>query len=93
MARSASPSALPNGGPPDDGRPDSQTDAPRQGWHYEAAVAEVEQLIAQMESGQLSLEETFGQFEQAVAQLKRCEAYLHAKQEQADLLIETLTEG
>lgn len=93
MARSASSSARSDGGSSRDRAPDVQTDWQPDGWHYEAAVAEVEALIAQLESGQLSLEETFSQFEQAVTQLKRCETYLQTKQEQADLLIETLADG
>ena len=62
-------------------------------WTYEEAVATVETIVANLESGQLPLAEVLTQFEQAVQTLQRCEAYLAAKRSQVDLLIETLTDG
>jgi exodeoxyribonuclease VII small subunit len=47
-------------------------------------------MIANLESGQLSLTEVLNQFEQAVAALQQCEIFLQEKQQQVDLLIETL---
>lgn len=61
-------------------------------WNYEAAIAEIETIIAQLESGELPLETVFDQFEVAVAQLKQCEHFLNQGQERLDLLIETLTD-
>ena len=59
-------------------------------WNYEASVSQVESIIAQLETGELSLEEVFDQFGQAVVFLQQCEAYLGTKQAEMDLLIETL---
>ncbi|NHC36759.1 exodeoxyribonuclease VII small subunit [Scytonema millei] len=59
-------------------------------WKYELAVAEVESIISRIEAGELELEEVFEQFTQAVEQLKQCEKFLHQRQQQVDLLIETL---
>jgi exodeoxyribonuclease VII small subunit len=59
-------------------------------WSYENAVAAVESIIADLESGQLPLAEVLSQFEMAVQALKDCENYLQSKQKQVDLLIETL---
>jgi exodeoxyribonuclease VII small subunit len=59
-------------------------------WHYESAVAEIETIIGKIESGNLDLEEVFGQFAQAVKSLQQCESFLAQRQTQIDLLIETL---
>lgn len=59
-------------------------------WNYEAAVAKVENIIAQIEAGDLELEEVFDQFAAAVEYLRQCENFLQERQQQVDLLIETL---
>jgi len=59
-------------------------------WKYEAALAEVESIISRIEAGELELEEVFEQFTQAVQYLQQCESFLQQRQEQVDLLIETL---
>lgn len=59
-------------------------------WNYEAAVAEVEAIIARIEAGELELEEVFDQFTAAVEYLRQCETFLQQRQQQVDLLIETL---
>lgn len=61
-------------------------------WSYEEAVATVEAIVADLESGRLPLADVLTQFEQAVQALQRCEAYLADKRSQVDLLIETLGE-
>lgn len=64
---------------------------PLEGWRYETAVAEVESIIRQIESGELELEAVFEQFAQAVEALQQCEAFLSERQAQMDVLIETLS--
>lgn len=59
-------------------------------WKYEATVAKVEKIVKQIESGELELAEVFEQFFTAVEYLRQCEAFLTQRQEQMDLLIETL---
>ncbi|MBO3461958.1 exodeoxyribonuclease VII small subunit [Aetokthonos hydrillicola Thurmond2011] len=61
-------------------------------WNYEAKVAEVEKIIAEIEAGKLDLEEVFDQFNAAVKYLRECESFLQKRQQQVDLLIETLNE-
>jgi len=61
-------------------------------WNYEAAVAEVEAIIARIEAGELELEEVFDQFTAAVKYLRQCETFLQERQQQVGLLIETLNE-
>jgi exodeoxyribonuclease VII small subunit len=64
----------------------------QQDWKYEVAVAEVENIIAQIEAGELELEEVFEQFATAVEYLRQCETFLQQRQQQVDLLIETLND-
>ncbi|MEO1182305.1 MAG: exodeoxyribonuclease VII small subunit [Cyanobacteria bacterium J06636_28] len=59
-------------------------------WNYEAAVEQVEAIITELETGDLPLANIFEQFEKAVTELKKCDTFLQTKQQQAQLLIETL---
>ncbi|NEQ63988.1 MAG: exodeoxyribonuclease VII small subunit [Symploca sp. SIO2D2] len=59
-------------------------------WNYETKVAEVEQIIKQIEAGELDLAEVFEQFTTAVEYLNQCQTFLLQRQQQMDVLIETL---
>ena len=61
-------------------------------WSYELTIAAIEATVMRLEQGDLPLAEVFGEFEQAVHQLRQCEDFLQARQEQVNLLIETLDE-
>ncbi|MBD2681268.1 MULTISPECIES: exodeoxyribonuclease VII small subunit [Nostoc] len=63
-----------------------------EGWNYEAKVNEIEEIIARIEAGELELEEVFDQFAKAVEYLRQCETFLQQRQQQVDLLIETLSD-
>ncbi|MBN3869111.1 MAG: exodeoxyribonuclease VII small subunit [Nostoc sp.] len=63
-----------------------------EGWNYEAKVAEIEGIIARIEAGELELEAVFEQFASAVEYLRQCESFLQQRQQQVDLLIETLSD-
>lgn len=70
-----------------------QADASRpKDWNYEATVAQVETIIQQIETGELELADVFEQFAAAVRYLRQCEAFLQERQQQMDLVIETLEE-
>lgn len=60
-------------------------------WNYETAIARIETTVTALEQGELPLANLFEQFEQAVTELRRCEVFLAEKQQQATILIETLT--
>jgi exodeoxyribonuclease VII small subunit len=62
-------------------------------WNYETTVQQVEAIVARIESGELELAAVFDQFAQAVDYLQQCEEFLSQRQQQVDLLIETLTES
>jgi exodeoxyribonuclease VII small subunit len=59
-------------------------------WNYETTVNRVETIIKQLETGELELAEVFEQFANAVNYLRQCDAFLMQRQQQMDLLIETL---
>lgn len=60
-------------------------------WSYEETVGQIEAIMAQIESGELDLADVFDQFAMAVSHLHQCEQFLEQRQQQMDLLIETLT--
>ncbi|MBC6432897.1 exodeoxyribonuclease VII small subunit [Nostoc sp. HG1] len=63
-----------------------------EGWNYEAKVIEIEGIITRIEAGELELEAVFEQFASAVEYLRQCESFLQQRQQQVDLLIETLSD-
>jgi exodeoxyribonuclease VII small subunit len=71
----------------------SKQGAPAENWSYEATVSTIEAIIAELETGQLPLAEVLSQFEQAVQSLQQCETYLTEKQQQVNVLIETLSDS
>ncbi|MDZ8104785.1 MAG: exodeoxyribonuclease VII small subunit [Nostoc sp. DedQUE12a] len=73
-------------------RKNSSNSDSMEGWNYEAKVVEIEKIIARIEAGELELEEVFDQFGKAVEYLRQCEGFLQQRQQQVDLLIETLSD-
>lgn len=59
---------------------------------YETTVTEIEAAIAQIETGELPLEDVFERFEGAIAQLKDCEEFLQRGKDRMALAVETLSE-
>jgi len=53
---------------------------------YEAAVEELEQLVARMESGQLALDDMLGAYQRGAALLSYCRERLTAVENQVRLL-------
>lgn len=56
--------------------------------NYEAALQELEQLIAQIESGQMPLEQMLSGYQRAAELLGYCRSQLDAVQEQVKILDE-----
>ncbi|WP_414549457.1 exodeoxyribonuclease VII small subunit [Anabaena sp. CCY 0017] len=73
-------------------RKDASSSDSMAGWNYEGKVVEIENIIARIEAGELDLEQVFEQFSTAVESLRQCESFLQQRQQQANLLIETLTD-
>jgi exodeoxyribonuclease VII small subunit len=59
-------------------------------WKYEAAVARVEEILGEIESGELELNEVFDLFTVAVDSLQQCEVFLSRQRDRVDLLLEDL---
>ncbi len=64
------------------------TDAPADPASYEAALEELEQLIARIESGQLPLEQLLAGYERGAQLLAFCRARLEAVEHQIKVLDE-----
>ncbi|NJL91827.1 MAG: exodeoxyribonuclease VII small subunit [Coleofasciculaceae cyanobacterium SM2_1_6] len=62
-------------------------------WNYEVTVAKVEEIINQIESGELELSEVFAQFTAATTHLQQCKDFLAYQQQQMNLLIATLEDS
>jgi exodeoxyribonuclease VII small subunit len=62
-------------------------------WKYETAVERVEEILSEIESGELELTEVFAQFAVAVESLQQCENFLAEQRERVDLLLENLGEA
>jgi exodeoxyribonuclease VII small subunit len=56
------------------------------GLDFEASLAEVEQIVARLESGELGLSESLQQYETGIKQLKRCHGLLDAAEQKVSLL-------
>ncbi len=61
-------------------------------WNYEATVAQVEQILGEIEDGDLELNDVFSQFSKAVESLQQCENFLAQQREQVELLLENLVD-
>ena len=71
-------------------RNNSATSMPSTGGSYEAKIAEIETIITRIEGGELELADVFAEFATAVEYLRECDSFLQQRQQQVDLLIETL---
>jgi exodeoxyribonuclease VII small subunit len=68
--------------------PKAASKAPAEPTSYESALQELEQLIAQIESGQLPLEQMLAGYQRAAQLLAYCRGQLDAVQEQVKVLDE-----
>jgi exodeoxyribonuclease VII small subunit len=68
--------------------PKAASKAPAEPTSYESALHELEQLIAQIESGQLPLEQMLAGYQRAAQLLAYCRGQLDAVQEQVKVLDE-----
>ncbi|KGP63106.1 exodeoxyribonuclease VII small subunit [Legionella norrlandica] len=57
------------------------------GIHFEQSITELEEIVLQLERGELTLEESLKQFEKGISIARRCQNALN----QAEQKIETLT--
>ena len=65
------------------------TDLPEEGLDFESALEELEDLVARMEAGDLTLEASLAAFERGVKLTRHCQTALRA----AELKVKKLTEN
>ena len=53
---------------------------------FEQSLSELEALVERMESGELSLEESLGAFEQGIALTRSCQQALQAAEQKVEIL-------
>jgi exodeoxyribonuclease VII small subunit len=53
---------------------------------FETALAEIEQIVARLEGGQLGLTESLEQYEAGIKQLKRCQTLLDSAEQRVSML-------
>lgn len=56
---------------------------------FEQAVAQLEQIVAAIESGQIGLEESLARYEQGMALVKHCRGILDRAEKRIELLTQT----
>ncbi len=60
---------------------------------FEGALAELEQLVEQMEQGELSLEESLQQFERGIALTRACQQALQTAEQKVQILLNETPEA
>lgn len=60
---------------------------------FEAALAELQRIVADLENGSVGLEESLARFERGVALLKTCYATLEQAEQRIELLVGTRSDG
>jgi exodeoxyribonuclease VII small subunit len=60
---------------------------------FEAALAELEQVVRELEDGALGLDETLGRYERGVALIRHCQAQLQAAEQRILLLTRVEADG
>lgn len=64
-----------------------QKSASDNSFDFEKALAELEQLVEQMEQGDLSLEESLKQFERGIALTRACQQALQTAEQKVQILL------
>ncbi len=59
------------------------------GFHFEQALSELEAVVEQLESGELSLEQSLQRFERGIALTRACQRSLAEAEQRVKVLMET----
>lgn len=57
-----------------------------QGTHFEQSITELEEIVRQLEKGELSLENSLKQFEKGISLARRCQDLLKKAEQKIELL-------
>ncbi len=71
----------------------SKAKQPIEDWNYEVTVERVEEILDEIEGGELDLAEVFDRFALGVDYLQQCDRFLLQQQARVELAIETLGES
>lgn len=77
----------------DEQQPDQAPPAAANPARFEEALAELEQLVEQLERGDLTLEQSLAQFERGVGLARECRESLSAAEQKVQILLERAGEG
>jgi exodeoxyribonuclease VII small subunit len=61
---------------------------PNEDFNFEAALAELNQLVEKMERGGISLEESLADFERGIALTRQCQQALKTAEQKVHILLE-----
>jgi len=64
-----------------------------EGVNFEEAIAEIQEIVRQLEEGELGLEESLKQFESGVKLIRNCHATLEQAEQQIKILTDVDEEG
>ena len=56
--------------------------------NFESAIQELEQIVEQMESGNITLEESLTQFERGIALTRECQQVLSEAEQKVEILMQ-----
>ena len=54
--------------------------------HFEQSISELEEIVKQLEKGELSLDDSLKQFEKGISLAKRCQEVLQQAEQKIELL-------
>lgn len=66
----------------------AKKNTPAKTFDFEASLAQLEKLVARMESGELGLEDSLKAFEEGVKLTRQCQETLNTAQQKVQLLME-----
>lgn len=67
----------------------ARTKTDKSSFNFEAALAELNQLVEKMEQGDLTLEESLKSFERGVTLTRECQQALKAAEQKVQILMQT----
>lgn len=68
--------------------PKTESNQDQEEFRFEAALSELEQLVEQMEQGELTLEDSLKHFERGIALTRACQQALKEAEQKVQVLLE-----
>jgi exodeoxyribonuclease VII small subunit len=61
--------------------------------HFEKSMAELEEIVMQLEKGELSLEDSLEQFKKGITLARKCQEVLNQAEQKIELLVAATKQG